>query len=112
MPGGWRLGLRCQTREYRATAVIGENVAASMSSLPFHQEASAKVNILLVDDQPARLMSYESVLEPLGHNLVCARSGPEALQRVMGLDFALILLDVSMPGMDGFETAAMIHDHP
>jgi signal transduction histidine kinase len=83
-----------------------------MSSLDFQQEEAARVNILLVDDQPARLMSYESVLEPLGHNLVCAASGHEALERVMGMDFALILLDVSMPGMDGFETAAMIHDHP
>lgn len=78
----------------------------------FLQDRPGRVNILLVDDQPARLMSYESVLEPLGHNLVCASSGPEALERVMGQDFALILLDVSMPGMDGFETAAMIHDHP
>jgi signal transduction histidine kinase len=83
-----------------------------MSSLDFQQDKAGRVNILLVDDQPARLMSYESVLEPLGHNLVCATSGPEALERVMGMDFALILLDVSMPGMDGFETAAMIHDHP
>jgi signal transduction histidine kinase len=83
-----------------------------MSSLDFPQDRASRVNILLVDDQPARLMSYESVLEPLGHNLVCAGSGPEALERVMGMDFALILLDVSMPGMDGFETAAMIHDHP
>jgi signal transduction histidine kinase len=83
-----------------------------MSSLDFQQDKAARVNILLVDDQPARLMSYESVLESLGHNLVCAASGPEALERVMGMDFALILLDVSMPGMDGFETAAMIHDHP
>ena len=73
---------------------------------------SGKVNILLVDDQPARLLSYESILEPLGQNLVCARSGSEALERLMGNEFALILLDVSMPGMDGFETAAMIHDHP
>lgn len=73
---------------------------------------NSKVNILLVDDQPARLMSYESVLAELDQNLVCARSGAEALERLMGNEFALILLDVSMPGMDGFETAAMIHDHP
>lgn len=72
----------------------------------------AKVNILLVDDQPARLLSYQSVLEELGHNLVCAHSGAEALSCLMHMEFALILLDVSMPGMDGFETAAMIHEHP
>ena len=57
-------------------------------------------------------MTYETILEPLGQNLVCARSGAEALERLMETEFALILLDVSMPGMDGFETAAMIHDHP
>ena len=76
------------------------------------QEEAGKVNILLVDDQQARLMSYQSILEPLGQNLICARSGSEALERLMGDEFALILLDISMPGMDGFETAAMIHDHP
>lgn len=71
-----------------------------------------RVNILLVDDQPSRLLSYESVLEDLGQNLISAHSGEQALQRLLEDDFAVILLDVSMPGMDGFETAAMIHDHP
>jgi CheY-like chemotaxis protein len=75
-------------------------------------KAEDKVNILLVDDQPARLMSYDAILSVLGHNLVQARSGTEALQRLMETDFAAILLDVNMPGMDGFETAAMIHEHP
>ncbi len=69
-------------------------------------------NILLVDDQPARLMVYETILESLGQNLVAARSGAEALEQLMRAEFAVILLDVSMPGMDGFETAAMIHGHP
>jgi signal transduction histidine kinase len=71
-----------------------------------------RVNILLVDDQQSRLLSYESVLADLGQNLISARSGEAALQRLLEDDFAVILLDVSMPGMDGFETAAMIHDHP
>ena len=71
-----------------------------------------KVNILLVDDQQARLLSYESILAELNQNLVSARSGDEALEKLMKQDFAVVLLDVSMPGMDGFETAAMIHDHP
>jgi signal transduction histidine kinase len=71
-----------------------------------------RVNILLVDDQPARLLSYETILAELGQNLVTARSGVEALGRLMREDFAVVLLDVSMPGMDGFETAAMIHEHP
>jgi signal transduction histidine kinase len=74
--------------------------------------AHERVNILLVDDQPGRLLSYESILEDLGQNLISARSGEEALHRLLQDDFAVILLDVSMPGMDGFETAAMIHDHP
>jgi signal transduction histidine kinase len=71
-----------------------------------------KANILLVDDQPARLMTYEAILSELGANLVLASSGVEALERLMKDDFAVILLDVSMPGMDGFETASLIHEHP
>ena len=62
-----------------------------------------KVNILLVDDQPARLLSYEAILKDLGQNLVTAHSGIEALERLMQDEFAVVLLDVSMPGMDGFE---------
>ncbi len=71
-----------------------------------------KVNILLVDDQPARLLTYEAILDELDQNLVQARSGMEALERLMEQEFAVILLDVSMPGMDGFETASLIHEHP
>ena len=67
-----------------------------------------RVNILRVDDQPGRLLSYESILEELGQNLITARSGEEALQRLLVHEVALILLDVSMPGMDGFETAAFV----
>ena len=71
-----------------------------------------RVNILLVDDQPARLLTYQSILGELGQNLVLARSGREALDKLMHDEFAVVLLDVSMPDMDGFETAAMIHAHP
>jgi signal transduction histidine kinase len=70
------------------------------------------VNILLVDDQPGRLLSYEAILGELGENLVRASSGTEALARLMEMEFAVILLDVNMPGMDGFETASLIHQHP
>src|SRR5215475_7701529 len=73
---------------------------------------NAKVNILLVDDQPARLMTYQAVLADLGQNLVLAYSGREALEKLMREDFALVLLDVSMPDMDGFEAAQLIHEHP
>jgi signal transduction histidine kinase len=70
------------------------------------------VNILLVDDQPARLLTYQSILSDLGQNLVQARSGREALDKLMHAEFAVVLLDVSMPEMDGFETAELIHAHP
>jgi signal transduction histidine kinase len=71
-----------------------------------------KVNVLLVDDQPARLLTYESILSELGQNLVRAGSGIEALEKLMKDEFAVVLLDVSMPGMDGFEAATLIHQHP
>ena len=67
-----------------------------------------RANVLLVDDQPARLMSYETILAGLGQNLICARSGVEALEQLMRHDFAVVLLDVSMPGMDGFELTRII----
>jgi CheY-like chemotaxis protein len=75
-------------------------------------DVSAPVNILLVDDQPGRLLTYRAILEPLGERLVEASSGTDALQKLMEEEFALILLDVNMPGMDGFETASLIHQHP
>jgi two-component sensor histidine kinase/CheY-like chemotaxis protein len=71
-----------------------------------------KVGILLVDDQPSQLASHEAILRDLGERLVTARSGREALQKLMNEDFAVILLDVNMPDMDGFETAGLIHQHP
>ena len=74
--------------------------------------AGEKVNILLVDDQPARLLTYETVLAELGQNLVAVHSGAEALQKLMADEYAVVLLDVSMPDMDGFEAAQLIHDHP
>jgi two-component sensor histidine kinase/ActR/RegA family two-component response regulator len=71
-----------------------------------------KVGILLVDDQPSQLLSHAVILRELGERLVTARSGREALQKLMDEDFAVILLDVNMPDMDGFETAGLIHQHP
>ena len=69
---------------------------------------SDRVNILMVDDSADKLLAMESVLAPLGPNLVKAYSGEEALRILLKQDFALILLDVNMPGMDGFETAQMV----
>jgi signal transduction histidine kinase len=71
-----------------------------------------RVAVLLVDDQPARLLSYRAILADLGLDLVEAGSGRAALQRLMEREFAAVLLDVNMPDMDGFETAALIHSHP
>jgi signal transduction histidine kinase/DNA-binding response OmpR family regulator len=67
-----------------------------------------RTNVLIVDDLPEKLLVYTTVLEELCQNLVTARSGAEALKQVLRQDFAVILLDVNMPGMDGLETAALI----
>jgi signal transduction histidine kinase len=69
-----------------------------------------KVPILLVDDQPEGLMALEATLAPLGQQLVTARSGREALRHLLHQDFAVVLLDVVMPDMDGFETAQLIRE--
>jgi CheY-like chemotaxis protein len=68
----------------------------------------ARAKLLLVDDTYANLVALTAVLEPLGQDLVTARSGEEALRRLLDADFAVILLDVHMPGMDGFQTATVI----
>src|SRR2546427_7233832 len=71
-----------------------------------------KVNILLVDDQPAKLLSYEVILRGLGENLIKAASAREALECLLKNDIAVILIDVCMPELDGFQLAAMIRQHP
>ena len=70
-----------------------------------------KVNILIVDDLPDKLLSFQSILEELQENLIFARSGREALQKLLEYDFAVILLDVNMPDMDGLETATLIRQY-
>jgi len=76
------------------------------------QGMDEKINILMVDDQPRKLLTYEVMLSELGENLIKAHSGMEALEHLLKTDIALVLMDVSMPRMDGFETAQMIHQHP
>ena len=71
-----------------------------------------KVNILLVDDQPAKLLSYEVILKDLNENLIKASSGREALEQLLKTDIAVVLVDVCMPDLDGFQLAAMIREHP
>jgi PAS domain S-box-containing protein len=74
--------------------------------------AADKVNVLLVDDQPDKLLAYEVILHDLGENLVKASSAREALQFLLKNDVAVVLIDVCMPELDGFQLAAMIREHP
>jgi two-component system, sensor histidine kinase and response regulator len=101
--------------------VAGEGQLSSSDSLAIHsaesiggppdrQSTSPPVNILLVDDQPANLIALEAMLQGLGQNLIMAESGREALKRLLTDEFAVIILDVQMPEMDGFETAALIRE--
>jgi len=71
-----------------------------------------KVNILLVDDQPGKLLAYEAMLSDLGENLIKASSGREALEHLLKTEITLVLMDVSMPDLDGFELAEIIRQHP
>ena len=71
-----------------------------------------RVNILLVDDQPAKLLTYETILSGLGENLITASSASEALQCLLDNEIAVVLVDVCMPDLDGYELAAMIRQHP
>src|SRR6202012_5237174 len=71
-----------------------------------------QANILMVDDQPGKLMSYEVILKELGENLIQARSAREALDQLLRHDIAVVLMDVSMPEIDGFELADMMRQHP
>src|ERR1700753_2013540 len=89
---------------------LQEQIAPGDSKVPFSETARPKV--LLVDDQPARLLTYEAVLEGVGVQCIRAHSGKEALEKLLHSSFALILLDVSMPEMDGFEAARLIREHP
>lgn len=71
-----------------------------------------QANILMVDDQPSKLLSYEVILGNLGENLIKAKSAREALDQLLRHDIAVVLMDVSMPEIDGFELADMMHQHP
>ena len=71
-----------------------------------------RVNVLLVDDQPAKLLSYEVILRELGENLIKTASAREAFECLLKNDVAVVLVDVCMPELDGFQLAAMIREHP
>src|SRR5690242_20065964 len=74
--------------------------------------ADERINILMVDDQPGKLLSYEAILSDLGENLIKATSAKEALEKLLKNDVAAVLMDVSMPEIDGFELAEIIRQHP
>jgi two-component system sensor histidine kinase/response regulator len=90
--------------------VESEHTTAGPTDRPTAGPLDDRVNILLVDDQPANLVALEAMLQGLGQNLIKAESGREALKWLLTHDFAVILLDVKMPDMDGFETAALIRE--
>jgi len=74
--------------------------------------SSDRVNILMVDDQPGKLLTYEAILSDLGENLIKTTSAKEALEKLLKIDVAVVLMDVSMPEIDGFELAEIIRQHP
>src|ERR1700751_2577105 len=76
--------------------------------MSIHEE----VNILMVDDQPGKLLSYEAILADLGENLIKATSAKDALEKLLKTDVAVVLMDVSMPEIDGFELAEIIPQNP
>ena len=84
----------------------------SFGALEKAMSVQEKVNILMVDDQPGKLLSYEAILSELGENLIQATSAREALEKLLKTDVAVVLMDVSMPDMDGFELAEIVRQHP
>src|SRR5690606_25531331 len=101
-----RSGIRRSRRwSGRMAEAATNHVLASDSSVAVERKP---VNILVVDDNRGKLLALETALAPMGENVVCSRSGREALLHMLTTDFATVVLDVNMPEMDGFETARMI----
>jgi PAS domain S-box-containing protein len=85
-------------------------VASSLK--PLKKEHLMPVNILIVDDQPGKVLTYEAILKDLGENLITANSAAQAFDQLLRHEFAVVLVDVCMPELDGFQLAKMIRDHP
>ncbi|MES2521098.1 MAG: response regulator [Gemmatimonadota bacterium] len=94
------------------STAYGDSYPALLDRTPIERAPSERVNILLVDDQPGKLLSYEAMLGELGENLIKANSGREALEHLLKTDITIVLMDVSMPELDGFELAEIIRGHP
>src|SRR5262245_64857595 len=109
MPRCRRLRLPGEAGEYRTAAVCAPQLAASLRANVMLED---KVNILLVDDQPAKLLTYQAILGEIGENLLTANNATEALELLLKNDVAVVLIDVYMPDIDGFQLAAMIRNHP
>src|SRR3954465_2993868 len=88
----------------------GQNPSSSWSPPRPAAADAVPADILMVDDRPENLLALDAILAGLGQKTVKAHSGGEALKKLLGQDFAVILLDVQMPGMDGFETAKLIRE--
>jgi two-component system sensor histidine kinase/response regulator len=101
-------GLVSESRAAIGDGTFGQEELTASPSVHPSAPVDDRVNILLVDDQPANLVALEAMLQGLGQNLIKAESGREALKWLLTQDFAVILLDVKMPEMDGFETATLI----
>src|SRR5262249_18530397 len=114
-----------QTRQHGTVTLCIADVAASMSigpsteiktqtvpEAPEKASSCDRVNILMVDDQPGKLLTYEAILSELGENLIKTTSAKEALEKLLKIDVAVVLMDVSMPEVDGFELAEIIRQHP
>ena len=95
-----------------STLNTGHSTAGTAPAAAEPRPPAPRASILLVDDQPARLLSYEAILYGLGVQCVRALSGVQALERLLEQEFAAILLDVNMPEMDGFEVARLVREHP
>lgn len=93
------------------TNVLSVNSSTQAASLSITPPAEA-VNILMVDDQPGKLLAYEAILAETGEHLIKAQSATEAFEHLLKNDIALILMDVNMPGQDGFQLAKEISQHP
>src|SRR6185437_14455738 len=109
MHRGRRLGLFVETRQHAGSAGCVARLAEGLNvSYP---RVLAAARILIVDDLPEKLLVYSTLLEDLDAQIVEAHSGTEALKRVLEGEFAVILLDVNMPDIDGLETANLIRRH-
>ncbi|PYX73503.1 MAG: hypothetical protein DMG78_08935 [Acidobacteria bacterium] len=94
---------------------MGSSTEITSNPVPEPSETATsddRVNILMVDDQPGKLLTYEAILSDLGENLIKASSAKDALEKLLKTDVAVVLMDVSMPEIDGFELAEIIRQHP